>query len=95
MASSPTLSPCGALVAIVTVVPTSIAPPREVALGGGLMVAFTGAIALTLEKPVPKVTTCTSSPPPKWRSETVCTSLIGGRLDVTYETISCWLRCEK
>ena len=61
-----------------------LAPPREVALGGGLMVAFTRSDRVDdLAKPVPKVTTCTSLPPPKWRSETVCTSLIAGRFDVT------------
>ena len=38
------------------------------------------------------MTICVSFPPPKWRSDTVCTSLIGDWLDETYALISCWLR---
>ncbi len=41
------------------------------------------------------MTTCTSLPPPKWRSDTVCTSLIAAWLDDVYVEISCWLRSEK
>ncbi len=47
------------------------------------------------EKPGPRVTVCTSLPPPKCLSETVCTSLIGFWSEATYVVISCWLRCEK
>ena len=76
-------------VAIVTVEPTSSAPPREVALGAALMFTLSGVTVAVLAYPVPKVTAWVSFPPPKWRSETVCTSLIGAWFEETYAVISC------
>ena len=46
---SPTWSLWAALVAIVTVVPFSSAPPRDDELGGGLMVMLSGVIVATCE----------------------------------------------
>ena len=49
MTVSPTCSVCVAAVAIVTVLPSSIAPPREVALGAALMFTVSGWIVFAAE----------------------------------------------
>src|SRR5215467_9388005 len=59
------------------------------------MFTVSGWIVAVGAKPGPKVTTCCSLPPPKCRSEAVCTSLIGAWLLDVYVEISCWLRSEK
>ncbi len=83
MTTSPGCSEWVAAVAIVTVLPFSSAPPRDVALGTALIVDVSGATVFAAEYPGPNVTTWTSSPPPKWRSDTVCTSLIGSWAEAT------------
>jgi hypothetical protein len=46
-----------------------------------LIARLSGWTVEACEYPGPKVTVWTSSPPPKWRSEAVCTSLIAGWSD--------------
>ncbi len=80
MTSSPGWSVCvapAAPVEIVTVLPISCAPPSWVALGTAPMATDSGWIVAVGAKPGPNVATWTSLPPPKCRSATSCTSLIG------------------
>ena len=83
------------MVAIVTVVPFSSAPPREVELGGGLMVTLSGVIVADLR------VAGAEGHDLRLVSAAEVTQRDGLHLvdrrwfEETYALISCWLRCEK